>query len=257
MTGTPAGRGLIITYHGIEPGPPPLFLAPERFGAHLEVLASHGATVLTVSQLAHAMQTGRMPPRAVALTFDDGFASVVEHAAPQLRRRGWPATVYCVSGHVGGSNDWPTQPAHVPKRPLASAAQLRELVADGWEIGAHTATHAPLSRLAPDAAREEVVGCRTRLEAATGAPVRSFAAPYGDPPPGAVRELVERTYDVCCSTRIGLVDGRADLHALPRVDAHYLRRDAMLARAVRGGGTYVALRGLGARIRRLAVRDFA
>ena len=249
-------RALILTYHGIEPGPAPLFVKPELFAHQLEILRDQDATLITVSALVEGLRTGRLPPRAVALTFDDAFASVAEHAAPLLIREGWPATVYCVSGYIGRQNDWPTQPRGVPRRPLASHAQLRELVAAGWEIGAHTRSHVPLARLERPRLSDEIVGARDELEHVLGCQITSFACPYGDRPSPTARALIERSYLSCCSTRMGHAGGAAEAYELPRVDAHYLRRPSMFRRAVRGNTGHLTLRRTGARLRHALVSDF-
>ena len=251
-----AGRGLVLTYHGIERGPAPLFITPRQFARQLEVLSELDASVMTVSALAAALRAGQLPRRAVALTFDDAFASVAEHAAPLLARYGWPATVYCVSGHIGGFNDWPSQPSSVPRRALASEAQLRHLAAAGWEIGAHTRSHLPLGQVVQPQLTDEVVRVRGELEEALDCVVTSFACPYGDPPSPAGRALIEQTYAACCATRPAHVVSAAEVYALPRVDVHYLRRTAMLRRAVRGSTGHLALRRAAARVRRAVVSDF-
>ena len=92
----------------------------------------------------HASVTGRVPARAVAITFDDGCASVARTAAPLLAERGLTATVFCVAGHLGGRNDWPTQHDRMPSLALAGADELVELHRAGVEIGAHGVAHAPL-----------------------------------------------------------------------------------------------------------------
>lgn len=228
------------------------------FEAHLQALSDAGAVVLTLSELAAGLGDGSLPERAVAITFDDAFASVASEAAPRLLRRGWPATVYCVSGYLGATNDWPTQPAGVPRRRLVSAQQLVELAAAGFEIGAHTLSHAPLSQLSGSVLHDEVVGCRHRLEAVVGQPVRTFACPYGDPPTEAGRELIEQTYDVVCATRLDTARLGSNPYALARVDAHYLRNPRLLARVVQGRAPgYLAVRRAGARARRLVVSDSA
>ena len=103
--------GLVVTYHAIEPGDSPLCIEPSLFEEHVEALAAASAAVLTVSELARAARDGTLPENAVAITFDDAFASVARAAAPILERLGYPATVFAVVGHLGGANDWPTQPA--------------------------------------------------------------------------------------------------------------------------------------------------
>ena len=102
-------RALIITYHAIEPGPPPLCVHPELFQLHVETVLSEGASAsLSVAALAEELAAPTGDERLVAFTFDDGFASVARHAAPVLSAHGVGATVFCVAGHVGGRNDWST-----------------------------------------------------------------------------------------------------------------------------------------------------
>jgi peptidoglycan/xylan/chitin deacetylase (PgdA/CDA1 family) len=242
----------------VEPGPAPLFVEPAVFEAHLRALAEAEAVVLTLAELVRGLREGTLPDRAVALTFDDGFASVVSQAAPRLRRRGWAATVFCVAGHLGETNDWPTQPAAVPRRRLATADEVAGLAAEGFEIGAHTLSHPPLSRLTGEALVTEVVGCQSRLEDLVGRSVRSFACPYGDWPQVPARGLLEQTYDSVCGTRLGIVRPDADPYALPRVDAHYVRSPRLLGRVVRGRDLgYLPVRRAGARARRLFASDSA
>src|SRR5262249_16377676 len=108
-------RALVLTYHAIGAGPPPLFVEPSLLATHLDCVVESRATVLTVSRFAAALREGSLPERAVALTFDDGFANVHEEAAPLLAERGLTATVFCVAGHLGGRSDWPSQPPSAPR----------------------------------------------------------------------------------------------------------------------------------------------
>jgi len=79
---------VILTYHAIEDGPPPLCVDPKTFRAHLDAIGRSGAEVLTVSELVEALGGDEPPERAVAITFDDGFRSVVREAAARPRSRG-------------------------------------------------------------------------------------------------------------------------------------------------------------------------
>ena len=79
--------------------------------------------------------------------------------------------------------------------------------------------------------------------------MRTYAYPYGALRHAEARRLVERTYDAACTTRVASV-GDGPIYALPRVDAHYLRRPEILRRAVAGSlGSYLALRRFGPRAR--------
>ena len=252
-----ATSGLILTYHAIEPGPGPLFVEPGLFRRHLDCLVAEGARVMKLSELAAAARSGRIPERAVAITFDDGFASVVEDAAPLLEERGFPATVFCVAGHVGTENDWPTQPADAPRRRLAGQRELQELVRAGLEIGCHGFEHAPLDDLDGPDLEDELVTARALLEWAVDRPVRSLAYPYGVPPGPAARRVIREFYDTACAGGPETVAPGADPLALPRVDAYYLLHPVLLAQAVRGSlGPYLRARRMVARARRTIAKDY-
>lgn len=252
-------RCLVLVYHGIETGPPPLFVEPELFRAHVRCLAEAGATALTVGELARRLRDGEaLPERAVAITFDDAFSSVVETAAPVLREHGLGATVFAVAGHLGGVNDWPSQPPGVPRRPLARAEELAELASAGFEIGAHGMEHAPLTSAGAALAQHELVDARHILEDAAGTPVTSFAYPYGALPSAAALDVVRANYECACSVGFEPAGHGDDPFALPRVDAHYLRRPTLLRRALAGSlGPYLRVRKAGARARRVLVLDGA
>jgi peptidoglycan/xylan/chitin deacetylase (PgdA/CDA1 family) len=231
---------------------------PGLLREHLDCLLGIGAVLLTVGEVAARLREGRLPERAVALTFDDAFASVVEQAAPLLAERDIRATVFAVAARLGTTNAWSTQPSRVPRRRLAGAEDLRQLSEAGWEIGSHGWEHLPLSEVDDRLARRELVDSRTELEQRLGAPVTSFAAPYGTAPVGYTRALLERTYAAACSGGIGLAVHGTDPWALPRVDVHYLRRPELLRRVALGGlRPYLACRRLGAEVRRRAVKDHA
>jgi peptidoglycan/xylan/chitin deacetylase (PgdA/CDA1 family) len=249
-------RALVLTYHAVEPGPPPLCVDEPLFRQHLDAIADSGARALTVASLADALRAGELPERAVAITFDDGIASVPRTAAPLLAERGLVATVFCVAGRLGETSAWPSRAASTPVFALAGADELRALAAAGWELGSHGLDHAPLvsaDRLGVDAGAS-----RRRLAESTGAEVRSFAYPYGVAPEGGAAVLADAGYTAACSARLGLVHHGADPFALPRVDAHYLRSPRLLRAVLSGrGGPYLAARSVGARARRLVRRDFA
>jgi peptidoglycan/xylan/chitin deacetylase (PgdA/CDA1 family) len=247
---------LILAYHAVEPGPAPLCIEPDRFRAHLNCLADAGARTLTIGELATALARGALPDRAVAITFDDGAASVAEIAAPMLAERAMRATVFCVAGHLGHTNDWPTDPPGTPRFELADAAVLRDLADAGLEIGSHGMEHTPLSGAGDDVLRREVVESRQVLEAAVGRPVLSFAYPYGLVSPRA-RALAESTYSAACAGGNARAALGADVFALPRVETHYLRDTRRLRRALDGSDLYLRVRRIGGRARRIVDTDHA
>lgn len=248
----------IVAYHAVEPGPAPLCIPPELLRAQLDSVSELGITTITVRELAEGLTGGALPRRAVALTFDDAFASVARTAAPLLLERGQRATVFAVSGHLGATNDWPTNPVGAPRLPLASADELRALGEQGFEIGAHGVTHEPLGRSSVELVRRELLESRRDLEAATGAEVTTFAFPYGSEPDAAGRALLEQTYTAACGGGLRWVRPDSDPLSLPRIDAHYLRRPRAFRAAVLGvNSPYLTVRRTAARARRVVQADYA
>jgi len=119
-------------------------------------------------------------------------------------------------------------------------------------------SHVPLRSIEDDdaALRREIVESRELLERRIGRPVGWFASPYSDPPGPRGRELIERTYEGACGGGTRPVRAEADLHELPRIDAHYVRNPAMLRWVLQGRGAYLPLRRLAGRLRRTVRSDF-
>ena len=250
------GRALILTYHGVEAGPGPLWTDPDLFTAQLDSLRDCGAVVLTLSEIAEGLANAKLPEGSVAITFDDGFLSVAETAAPLLIERGMRATIFCVAGRLGQDNRWSTEPPSSPRRQLATAGALSELAASGFEIGAHGMQHLPLRAASTSQLRQEILDSRECLEQELGTQVSSFAYPYGVMPRAAGRALIRSAYSQACTTRPGYALASTERSELPRVDIHYLRRPALLRRAAGGKlHGYLGLRRRGAWVRRLAVKD--
>ncbi len=101
---------LVLLYHRVAEvdraaDPFSLCVTPGRFADQLEVLRRE-ATPLSLAELTTALAHGELPERAVALTFDDGYVDNLEAAKPLLERFAVPATVFVVSGAVGGRFWW-------------------------------------------------------------------------------------------------------------------------------------------------------
>lgn len=102
------GRLCIVNYHRILPAPDPLLHSEpvvDIFRWQMELLASC-FNVLPLHDAVQMLQTERMPPRAVAITFDDGYRSTHDLALPILREFGLPATVFVTTGHMEKGSMW-------------------------------------------------------------------------------------------------------------------------------------------------------
>jgi peptidoglycan/xylan/chitin deacetylase (PgdA/CDA1 family) len=107
----PGGRHgslLVLIFHRVLPEPDTLLPGePDvaRFAGQMDVVRSI-CRVLPLSEAIERLYAGSLPPRAAAITFDDGYANNLTHAAPVLRARGLPATVFVASGYLNGGRMW-------------------------------------------------------------------------------------------------------------------------------------------------------
>jgi peptidoglycan/xylan/chitin deacetylase (PgdA/CDA1 family) len=101
-------QGVILMYHSIaevDLDPWSLCVTPQHFAEHLEVLQKY-AHPISLKQLAIAHQNGNIPPRAVAITFDDGYVDNLYQAKPLLERYNIPATVFVTTGYIGQQREF-------------------------------------------------------------------------------------------------------------------------------------------------------
>jgi peptidoglycan/xylan/chitin deacetylase (PgdA/CDA1 family) len=101
------GGIVVLGYHRIGNGEDPFGMAVslEHFRAHLEVLTRH-AHPMRLSEAVDAVAARRIPPRAVVVTFDDGYADTCREALPLLERAGVPATIFVTTGYQGREFWW-------------------------------------------------------------------------------------------------------------------------------------------------------
>ena len=170
---------VVLLYHHVDDTTPPsTSITPENFDAHLDYLEREGYSVLPLMDIVQALGEGEtLPPRAVALTFDDGYSSVYSEALPRLERRGWPFTVFVSTDYIddgyAGFMGW---------------AELRDLETRGGMVANHSTTHAHLIRREAGESeadwrmrvRADIEAAQLRLDAELDHPLRMLAYPYGE-----------------------------------------------------------------------------
>jgi len=172
----------ILVYHQIAVQPPDCwypgnYVEPADFAAQLGFLWKAGYSTISFSRyLEYLDGGGSLPRRPIILTFDDGYRSILTTGYPCLSKYGFIATVFVVAGRIGGMNDWD---GNALRETLLSSDDILALQQNGIEFQSHTLTHARLTAIPRQHAREELARSRTDLELLLGAPVHTISYPYG------------------------------------------------------------------------------
>jgi peptidoglycan/xylan/chitin deacetylase (PgdA/CDA1 family) len=167
--------GTVLVYHAIGLAPPgadsdDLFVEPATFEEELHYLAAHRRVLSLGALLGGGLAPGKP---AVAITFDDGFRSVLTVAAPLLERFGFPATVFVTTRWLEGSDGGGST------LELLTPDDVGQLGERGFEIGSHGHTHADLGRVSASIVEAELAASADRLESLLGGRPRYLAWPYG------------------------------------------------------------------------------
>jgi peptidoglycan/xylan/chitin deacetylase (PgdA/CDA1 family) len=205
---------LILAYHSVSTRrTDALAVRVEAFEEQMAWLRRQGYHALTLADL--AARPSRERRRAVALTFDDGYADNHSCAFPILKRYGFVATVFVVTDHVGTDRLFSWDVPKVRNEADRSAYQaltwdqLGEMQDHGFEVGSHTCTHPELPAVSEERGREEVQRSRRDLETRLGRPIASFCYPRGKLD-AAVLRMVERSgyrWGVVTAKRSGIPHG--------------------------------------------------
>ena len=202
----------VLMYHVINPPPagapfPGLYVPSDEFAAQMQALKAAGWHAVTMDQLKAYWTRGVPlgPGKPIVLTFDNGYASQYENALPVLKRVGW----------VGNENIQLT--GLPPSQGGLTDAQVRGLIAAGWELDTQGISHADLITLDASELHYQIVTARQTLQKRYGVPVNWFCYPSGHYD-AAVIAAVKAAGFVGSTTVIpGWASGGEDPYRLPRL----------------------------------------
>jgi peptidoglycan/xylan/chitin deacetylase (PgdA/CDA1 family) len=166
------------------------YVQSSQFAGHLRLIKALKRTPITLAELREGFLAKKpLPPKALVITFDDGYKSFFTLGLPHLEKHSFSATVFLVSACVGRRNEWDMKIGDVEEE-LMSRDEVLSAQAKRIEFGSHTVNHANLSLIDRDQAVMEIGQSKSDLESWLGKPVDFFCYPYGGQNP-EVRELVK------------------------------------------------------------------
>lgn len=198
----------ILMYHLIAAPPenaqyPELYVRPAVFARQMRYLHDQGYKAVTLRQVVNAWQGEEtLPQKPVVISFDDGYPSHYQTAAPIMNEYRWVGLI---------NADW-----NVLEKSSRLAAQVKLLAAAGWEIGSHSLTHPDLTTLDAVGLEREVAGSRQTIEKELGVEIETFCYPAGRYDDTVVAAVEAAGYSSATTTDPGLAV-KSELYRLKRV----------------------------------------
>jgi peptidoglycan/xylan/chitin deacetylase (PgdA/CDA1 family) len=199
----------ILMYHVVTDPPanapyPELYVPRSHFAAQVAWLARHGYQGVTLQQVFDSWRgAGKLPPKPIVFSFDDGYLSQLRNALPLLSARHWAGVLNLEVRNL--EPVWGIRPPGV-----------RKLIKAGWEVDAHTLTHPDLTTVGAAKLHDEVAGSRAAIRKRFHVPVNFFCYPAGRYDDAVIQAVQAAGYLAATTTNYGLAKP-GDLYTLNRV----------------------------------------
>lgn len=199
----------ILMYHSIDERcrQTKLSVCPRSFERQMAFLHEHSYNVVALKALVDMIKNNTpLPPKTVAITFDDGYENNYVCAFPALKKYKIPATIFVIINNIG-------------KEGYLSRNQIKEMVESGLvSIGSHTLSHAYLPSVSDrEGLHKEIFQSKKIIERMTNQKDIFFSYPVGGFN-DRIRMLVKQAgYAGACATNPGRLYTNNDIYALKRV----------------------------------------
>ena len=213
LQATSLSAAVIIQYHHVDDKTPPITsVTVQQFAEHMRYLADNDFNVWPLPDIIHALKNNApLPDKVIAITFDDGYKSVLENAVPLLRKYHFPYTIFVNTDLIGHSRDF------------MSWKQLHQLNKEGATIANHTTAHSHLVRQRPEEGyyqwsqriENEITQAEAEINKQMGESPGLLAYPYGEYN-NLIKLIAKKHKLVSFAQHSGAFDHRVDLQAIPR-----------------------------------------
>lgn len=204
----------ILMYHYVnneEPLKSRLGVSPDSFERQMRFLRERKYNIVSLEELTDLIKNKKkMPPKTVAITFDDGYLDNYTHAYPVLKKYNIPAAIFVVINRVG---------KHLGNDDYMSWSQIRELSESGLiTIGSHSMSHPNLSEIdSEEQLKEEIFESKKILENELNKEVKFFSYPFGGRSLEARRIVSLSGYKAAVGTNFPKGSPGDDIYALKRL----------------------------------------
>jgi peptidoglycan/xylan/chitin deacetylase (PgdA/CDA1 family) len=183
-------RFIILYYHSVP------IEKIERFKWQLYCLQKFGQCVS--SDFILSVVDNR---RYYAITFDDGFTSVLDNALPEMEKKIVPCTIFIPTNYIGKNPNW-----HIKgeifdsNEKIMNEHQIKSLNNSLVKIGSHSLNHPDLTKIASNEQEKELIASKKYLEDLLNTEIYLFSFPYGSYNPKLIEIATSAGYRFIFST---------------------------------------------------------
>lgn len=197
----------ILMYHSISADDPEnsLLVAPDMFNEQMKWLSDNGFTAMSLDEVYEAFNTGKVPKKPVAITFDDGYADNYLEAYPILKQYNMKGTFFIITNNTDKDGYY------------MSSDMLKEMKDAGMEIENHTAYHFELSGAALEDQKMSIEDGQAFLRDIIGVESKFLCYPVGKYEETTITLEGQLGVKAAVTTENGLASINDGLYTLKRV----------------------------------------
>jgi peptidoglycan/xylan/chitin deacetylase (PgdA/CDA1 family) len=196
----------VLMYHSINPkSTNNLIITPKEFEKQIGWLKDNGFTPLFLDELYSILTTGRnVPPKPIALTFDDGYEDNYTEAYPILKKHNFKATIFLITSSIGHASS-------------LKEHEIREMHANNIDFQSHTASHLELNSLSYKKQLEELINSRDAINKLLNKNTDYLCYPVGKYNENTIKALKDAGYKMAFTTKPGHAKLSNGLYMIRRV----------------------------------------
>ncbi len=198
----------VLMYHSIDNrgNETSLSVSPESFERQMEFLHRNHYNVIPLEKvISYIEKKEKVPPKTLAITFDDGFYNNYKCAFPVLKKYNIPATIFVIVGRIG-QEGW------------VGWKELKEMSDSGLiTIGSHTVSHIWLPTMGTRKLKDELSQSKEILEKNLGKKVDVFCYPVGAFDDRVKNNVKEAGYACAVATNPGKLPTKGDKYTIRRI----------------------------------------
>ena len=197
----------ILMYHSISDSDPnnSLLVPVKQFESEVKWLKDNGFTPMLLDDVVKAYDTGYLPKKPVAITFDDGYADNYSDAYRILKENNMKGTFFIITNNTDKDSFY------------MNSSMLKEMNESGMGIENHTSRHVEFTNISREDKIEIIEEGRKDLKEKVGVDSKFICYPVGKYDEETIEVEKELGIQAAVTTEYGISDANDGLYSLKRV----------------------------------------